>query len=140
MIPHSSPPCGIFYIPVTNKSVLGITLRHPAACIANDSKIIAENTKICEDTAKDLLGILYKLYRLKSLDTTWYCLAIYVTAIFSTLVAHWERRHETNAAEVQALREDMKLWLTLLAETGNMMGKFIIRFQFHKSLIACLPL
>ncbi|KAF3069616.1 Transcriptional activator protein acu-15 [Daldinia childiae] len=98
-----------------------ITLRHPAACIANNSKIMAENTKICEDTAKDLLGILYKLYRLKSLDTTWYCLAIYVTAIFSTLVAHWERRHETDAAEVQSLREDMKLWLTLLAETGNMM-------------------
>ncbi|OTB19356.1 hypothetical protein K445DRAFT_53319 [Daldinia sp. EC12] len=98
-----------------------ITLRHPAACITNDTKIIAENTKICEETAKDLLGILHKLYRLKSLDTTWYCLAIYVTAIFSTLVAHWERRHETNAVEVQALREDMKLWLTLLAETGHMM-------------------
>lgn len=70
-----------------------------------------------------MLKILHKLYKLKSLDTTWYGLAIYVTAIFSTLVAHWERRHETSAAEVQALRGDMNLWLTLLAETGSLMGK-----------------
>ncbi|KAI2620480.1 fungal-specific transcription factor domain-containing protein [Hypoxylon sp. NC1633] len=99
-----------------------ISLRHPAACIANDPKIIAENTKICEETAKEMLRTLHKLYRLKSLDTTWYCLALYVTAIFSTLVARWERRLETNAAEVQALRVDMKLWLTILAETGDLMG------------------
>ncbi|KAI0377533.1 fungal-specific transcription factor domain-containing protein [Hypomontagnella monticulosa] len=99
-----------------------ITLRHPAACITNDPKLIAENTKICEQTAKDMLKNLHKLYKLKSLDTTWYGLAIYVTAIFSTLVAHWERRHETSSAEVQALRGDMNLWLTLLAETGSLMG------------------
>ncbi|KAI1768143.1 fungal-specific transcription factor domain-containing protein [Hypoxylon sp. FL1150] len=99
-----------------------ITLRHPAACIANDPKIIAENTKICEETAKRMLTIIDQVYRLKSLDTTWYGLAVYVTAIFSTLVAHWERRHEATAAEVQALRGDMNLWLRILAETGDLMG------------------
>ncbi|OTA68413.1 hypothetical protein K449DRAFT_323440 [Hypoxylon sp. EC38] len=99
-----------------------LTLRHPAACISNDPKLIAENTKICEETAKNMLTILHKLYRLKSLDSTWYCLAVYVTAIFSTLVAHWERRHNTTPAEVQALRADMDLWLTIVAETGNLMG------------------
>ncbi|KAI1384240.1 fungal-specific transcription factor domain-containing protein [Hypoxylon trugodes] len=99
-----------------------LTLRHPAACISNDPKILAENTKICEETAKSMLEILHKVYRLKSLDTTWYCLAIYVTAIFSTLVAHWERRHETNPTEIQTLRGDMNLWLNILAETGSLMG------------------
>ncbi|KAI1415034.1 fungal-specific transcription factor domain-containing protein [Hypoxylon sp. FL1857] len=99
-----------------------LTLRHPAACISNDPKLIAENTKICEETAKNMLTVLHKLYRLKSLDSTWYCLAVYVTAIFSTLVAHWERRHNTNATEIQVLRADMNLWLTIVAETGNLMG------------------
>ncbi|OTB01323.1 hypothetical protein M426DRAFT_323591 [Hypoxylon sp. CI-4A] len=99
-----------------------LTLRHPAACITNDPKTTAENTKICEEAAKSMLEILHKLYKLKSLDTTWYCLSVYVTAIFSALVAHWERRHETDASEVRALRGDMNLWLTILAETGSLMG------------------
>ncbi|KAI1205665.1 fungal-specific transcription factor domain-containing protein [Annulohypoxylon truncatum] len=99
-----------------------LTLRHPAACITNDPKLIAENTKICEETAKKMLSILHNIYRLKSLDTTWYCLAVYCTAIFSTLVAHWERRHDISAVELQTLRADMSLWLTILAETGSLMG------------------
>ncbi len=70
-----------------------------------------------------MLRIIDQVYRLKSLDTTWYGLAVYVTAIFSTLVSHWERRHEANAAEVQALRGDMDMWLRILAETGDLMGK-----------------
>lgn len=81
-----------------------------------------------------MLKILHKLYRLKSLDTTWYCLSIYVAAIFCTLVAHWERRHETNAAEVQTLRKDMNIWRSILAEAGDLMGKYAIFPQLRTSL------
>ncbi|KAI1334593.1 hypothetical protein F5Y15DRAFT_285477 [Xylariaceae sp. FL0016] len=99
-----------------------LCLRHPSVTISSNPNVLATNTKICEETAKTMLKNVHKLYRLKSLDTTWYCLAVYVAAIFSSLVAHWERRHETTAAEVQTLREDMSIWLTVLGETGTIMG------------------
>jgi hypothetical protein len=101
-----------------------LCLRHPSVAATDDPEILATNTRICEETAKAMLQNVRKLYKLKCLDTTWYCNAVYVAAIFSELVAHWERRQETTAAEVQALREDMKAWLIILAETGTLMGEF----------------
>ncbi|RYP77196.1 hypothetical protein DL771_001245 [Monosporascus sp. 5C6A] len=99
-----------------------LCLRHPSVALTSDPKMLAENARICEETAKDMLKTLRSLYRLKSLDTTWYCLAVYIAAIFTTLAVHWERRYEATAAEVQILREDMNSWLLILAETGNLMG------------------
>ncbi|KAI1436815.1 fungal-specific transcription factor domain-containing protein [Xylaria sp. CBS 124048] len=99
-----------------------LCLRHPSVAATDDPEILAINTQICEQTAKAMLQHARKLYQLKCLDTTWYCNAVYVAAIFSDLVAHWERRYETTAAEVQALREDMETWLTILVETGTLMG------------------
>lgn len=99
-----------------------LCLRHPSVAATDDPEILATNTRICEETSKAMLQHARKLYKLKCLDTTWYCNAVYVAAIFSDLVAHWERRHETTAAEVQALREDMEAWLIILGETGTLMG------------------
>jgi hypothetical protein len=100
-----------------------LCLRHPSVCLADEAKICAENTRICEDTARKLLKVVGSLFKLKSLDTTWYQQAVYVGAIFSTLVAHWQRRHETTAFEVAALREDMSLWLNIIGEIGRLLGK-----------------
>lgn len=100
-----------------------LCLRHPSVAATNDPEILAMNTRICQETSKAMLHKVRKLYKLKCLDTTWYTNAVYVAAIFSDLVAHWERRHETTASEVMALREDMKAWLMILAETGTLIGK-----------------
>lgn len=99
-----------------------LCLRHPSVCMTDDAKICAENTRICEETAGKLLKVVGELLRMKSLDTTWYQLAVYVAAIFSTLVAHWERRYDTSSAEVDKLREEMKLWLTIIGEIGRLLG------------------
>ncbi|KAI0509076.1 fungal-specific transcription factor domain-containing protein [Xylaria bambusicola] len=99
-----------------------LCLRHPSVAATDDPEILATNTRICGEVAKAMLQHARKLYKLKCLDTTWYCNAVYVAAIFSDLVAHWDRRHDITASEVQSLREDMKTWLTILAETGTLMG------------------
>ncbi|KAK4149845.1 hypothetical protein C8A00DRAFT_37548 [Chaetomidium leptoderma] len=99
-----------------------LCLRHPSVCLTDDAKIGAENTRICEDTAQKLLKVVGSLFKLKSLDTTWYQLAVYVAAIFSSLVAHWQRRYETTAFEVATLREDMSLWLNIIGEIGKLLG------------------
>jgi hypothetical protein len=108
-----------------------LCLRHPSVAATDDPEILATNTRICEETAKAMLQNARKLYQLKCLDTTWYCNAVYVAAIFSDLVAHWERRHEITAAEVHALREDMKSWLMILTETGTLMGEFTYHHLQH---------
>ena len=108
-----------------------LCLRHPSVALTSDPRIMAENTRICEETASEMLRVLQGLFRLKCLDTTWYCLAVYIAAVFTILAAHWERRYDATAAEVQALRENMGSWLVILTETGNLMGKFGIRTKYE---------
>jgi hypothetical protein len=100
-----------------------LCLRHPSVCLTDDPKICAENTRICEDTARKLLKVVSALFKMKSLDTTWYQLAVYVAAMFSMLVAHWQRRYETTAFEVSTLREEMLEWLAIVGEIGRLLGE-----------------
>lgn len=100
-----------------------LCLRHPSVCMSNDPKVIAENSRICEATVKELLTVVKEVQRKKSLDTTWYQLAVYLAALFSLLVAHWQRRFDVTEAEVAALREDARAWLSIIAEIGRQMGR-----------------
>ncbi|GAB1309828.1 Transcriptional activator acu-15 [Madurella fahalii] len=99
-----------------------LCLRHPSVCMTDDPKFCAENSRITEDVARKLLKVVASLLKVKSLDTTWYQLAVYVAAIFSTLVAHWQRRYETTASEISTLREEMSLWLSIIEEIGRLLG------------------
>ncbi|KAK3392857.1 hypothetical protein B0H63DRAFT_2463 [Podospora didyma] len=99
-----------------------LCLRHPSVCMTDNAKFCAENTKICEETATKLLKVVGGLLKMKSLDTTWYQLAVYVAAIFSTLVAHWERRFDTSADEIDRLRDEMSQWLVIIEEIGRLLG------------------
>ncbi|KAK0624531.1 hypothetical protein B0T17DRAFT_492208 [Bombardia bombarda] len=98
-----------------------LCLRHPSVCMSDDPKVCAENTRACEEIARDLLKVVGALLKMKSLDTTWYQLSVYVAAIFSTLVAHWERRYDTSAFEIATLREEMGLWLDIIKEIGRLL-------------------
>lgn len=102
-----------------------LCLRHPSVAMTSDPKLMAENSRVCEKAAKDMLTVAYKLYKLKSQDTTWYSLAEYIAAMFTTLAILWERRHETSLAEIAALREDMDTWLIIIAESCDLVGKYI---------------
>lgn len=100
-----------------------LCLRHPSVCMTSDRDFCADNTRICEETAGKLLDVVTGLLKLKSLDTTWYQLSVYVAAMFSSLVAHWERRFDTNPTEIAALKGDMKAWMNIVYEIGQTLGK-----------------
>jgi hypothetical protein len=100
-----------------------LCLRHPSVCMTDDRDFCAENTRICEETAGKLLNVITSLLKIKSLDTTWYQLSVYVAAMFSSLVAHWERRFDTSPAEMATLRRDMKMWMNIVYEIGLTLGK-----------------
>lgn len=101
-----------------------LCLRHPSVSMTNDPKMLAENSRVCERAAKDMLNVAHRLYKLKSQDSTWYALAEYIAAMFTSLVAVWERRHETTVAEIASLREDMNTWLLILADSCELLGMY----------------
>lgn len=102
---------------------LRLWLRHNSVNPTSDKKLMAENTRVCEETARELLHIVQQVISVKSLDTTWTQMAVYAMSLFSMLVSHWERRFQTTAAEVAELRREMDEWLAVLKEASQLMCK-----------------
>lgn len=99
-----------------------LCLRHPSRCTTNDPAFVAESYRICEDASRRLLQSATELARLKSLDTTWYQLAVYVAAVFTLLAARWVRRAEVTPAELTALKEEMNMGLQIISEVLKYIG------------------
>lgn len=97
-------------------------LRHPSRCNTTNASFVAENGKISEDSARGMLRVASELSRLKSLDTTWYQLAVYVAAVFTILVAHWERRFDMTPTELTSLRADINMGLSVIVELSKYIG------------------
>lgn len=110
-----------YYLEACNSEFL-LCLRHPSRCIASDPVFIADNNRISEDSARKLLRAVSELARLKSLDTTWYQMAVYVAAIFTILSAHWERRYDITSAEFANLQSDMSVGLFVISEVSKYIG------------------
>ena len=100
-----------------------LMLRHPSISVTTNSAFNAESMRICVESARQMLAVVRQLQKYKSLDTTWYTSAIYVMAITTTLFSQWEKRGSTTVADLSALREEMDLWLDIMGDVGNIMGK-----------------
>ncbi|PHH66223.1 hypothetical protein CDD81_7816 [Ophiocordyceps australis] len=101
---------------------LRLYLRHPSVAATSNEKMLADNTRICEETAGEFLRMMRIMQRLKALDTTWYQMSVYAVCIFSMLMAHWERRYSTTPEKVAALKEDMDSWMDIVKETCLLLG------------------
>lgn len=99
-----------------------LSLRHPSMAVQSDRELCAENSRICEETASELLRIHKILASINSLDTTWYSVSVYVAAMFSTLVAHWERRAVVTPAQINKLESDMRDWLEVISSGASLFG------------------
>ncbi|RFU32708.1 hypothetical protein B7463_g3610, partial [Scytalidium lignicola] len=99
-----------------------LLLRHPSVSMTTDASFNAESMRICVESARQMLSIVRQIQKLKSLDTTWYNSAVYVMAITTTLFGQWEKRDETTAADLAALREEMDLWLDIIGDIGAYLG------------------
>jgi hypothetical protein len=109
-------------------------MRHNSVNPLADRDMMAENARICEETARELLRRVRRLIELQSLDTTWTQMAVYTMSIFSMLVAHWERRFQTTPDEVSQLRKDMDEWMLVVREAGKLLCTqirlFFVSFSF----------
>ena len=99
-----------------------LLLRHPSLSENTDPTLIKENTRICAESARQMLKAVKQLQKYKCLDTTWYNAAVYVMAITMTLFAQWDKRGEATAADLVALRAEMDLWLDVMGDVGVLLG------------------
>lgn len=104
---------------------LRLLLRHPSMPATVDANFQKESTRICTETSRQMLGVIHKLQKHKSLDTTWYNAAVYVMALTTALFTQWGKRGETTIADLSALKDDMDVWLDIMEEVGNLLGKLL---------------
>jgi len=100
-----------------------LLLRHPSKTATNDANFNAESMRICVESSQQMLRAVQEIQKYKSLDTTWYQVAVYVMAITVTLYDKLEKRNKITVAEFAALQEDMNSWLNVLGEVGELIGE-----------------
>lgn len=106
-----------------------LLLRHPSVSMTKDPAFNAESMRICVEASRQMLRVVRQLQKYKSLDTTWYNSAVYVMAITTTLFAQWDKRGDTSAADLAALREEMDMWLDIMGDVGALLGKQSLLFD-----------
>lgn len=99
-----------------------LLLRHPSVSMTTDASFNAESMRICVESSRQMLSVARQIQKLKSLDTTWINSTVYVMAITTTLFGQWEKRNETSAADLAALREEMDMWLDIMGDIGAYLG------------------
>lgn len=104
-----------------------LLLRHPSVSMTKDTAFNAESMNICADASRRMLAVVLQLQKYKSLDTTWYTVAVYVMAITTTLFAQWDRRGNISSDDLISLEANMKKWLDVMGEVGLLIGKLELR-------------
>ena len=103
-----------------------LLLRHPSLSLSSSPRINAENLTACMEVTKEMLHHVKIIQKYKSLDGTWQTGALFVLAIATTLYGHWERRDQITANDLDALKDDMKGWLSIISDMGTLLGMCLI--------------
>lgn len=100
-----------------------LVLRYPSIWIpGTDEAFNAESMRICVESSRQMLGVVRKIQKIKSLDSTWCNAAVFTLAITTTLIAQWKKREESTSADLAALKEEIDLWLNIMSEVGKFLG------------------
>ncbi|KAK4695136.1 hypothetical protein P7C71_g2558, partial [Lecanoromycetidae sp. Uapishka_2] len=99
-----------------------LLLRHPSLSMAQSSDFNSENLTICMDVSRRMLHHVRQLQKYSTLDGTWQNGALYILAIATTLFGHWERRQSVTSADLNALKEDMDCWLSIISDMSTLLG------------------
>ncbi len=99
-----------------------LLLRHPSLSLTCSTDFNEESLTICMDVSKQILEVVKQLQAWKSLDSNWQTGALFVLAISTTLFGHWERRDDLTLASFEVLKEDMRMWLSIMGDMGRLLG------------------
>lgn len=100
-----------------------LQIRHPSLAMTTDRDMIAENTNICKQAAREYLEAVESLSKMKALDTTWYQMTVYCVSILSLLVPQWQRRYEVTHEDFVQLESEMDRWMNIVKEMSTLLGE-----------------
>ena len=101
-----------------------LCLRHPAVCETSSEEMKTANITICRKVCRSIYQYTKRLMDLKSLDTTFYQVSIYVLCLMTVLSAVHKQRHTLLPQEHAEFREEVEGWLSILREVWRLIGKF----------------
>lgn len=104
---------------------LQLLLHHPSVSMSSNQDVNTRNTDICLEASSNLLEVADDLRQLKSLAGTWQDTTILLAAIFTTLFAYTEKKDQITSADLNSLKESMDVWLVIMGDIGELMGKFL---------------
>ncbi|KAJ2899207.1 hypothetical protein MKZ38_003350 [Zalerion maritima] len=99
-----------------------LCLRHPAVNESASEEVKNANIKICRDVCREIYRYTVRLMELKSLDTTFYQVSIYLLCLMTILSAVHKERHTLKPHEYAEFKEEVEGWLRILQEIWKLMG------------------
>lgn len=101
---------------------LNLLVHHPAVCRTQNPDVNNKNLDICLDASAKLLHIAQSMRALKALDTTWLNATVWLSAMFVTLFAYNQRKDHITSQDLNALKDTMEQWLSVIGDIGQLMG------------------
>ncbi|TIA28696.1 hypothetical protein D6C79_10176 [Aureobasidium pullulans] len=101
---------------------LNLLVHHPAVCRTQNTDVNNKNLDVCLDASAKLLHIAQSMRALKALDTTWLNATVWLSAMFVTLFAYNQRKDHITSVDLNALKDTMEQWLSIIGDIGHLMG------------------
>lgn len=98
-------------------------LRHPVIHSSSDPKLNEENSRKILALAAELLAVTTEMKTLNCIDPPWINITVFLAAIFTTLFIHEQRHEEISPDELLKLEADMNLWMVILQDIGQLLGR-----------------
>ena len=109
-----------------------LVLHHPRLCTANSPEVMERNLDTCHKAAKRLLSNANELFTIfRGVDFTWHSTVGYVLALGITLHIHRQRLHQMTRESFDAMRTELKEWLTIMKIADQVLRKAADPFNVH---------
>lgn len=101
-----------------------LNLHHPVCCTSDDPEVMERHLEMCHKSAKRLLQSFHILSsRYKGVDFTWHSSLAYATGFGATLYFYKQRKAPTTNDQFEAMRNELKGWISLMAYADLVLSK-----------------
>ncbi|TGZ76334.1 hypothetical protein EX30DRAFT_367478 [Ascodesmis nigricans] len=100
-----------------------ILMRHPSLNLSPSPQFTEECTKICVESARQILYLTdQRRQGSHNLDTTWYGATVQLMAAVTILYSVWVKGKDATPEEVDQMKKDMELCQSIMADLDKLLG------------------
>lgn len=105
-----------------------ILMRHPSLNLSPSPQFTEECTKICVESARQILYLTdQRRQGSHNLDTTWYGATVQLMAAVTILYSVWVKGKDATPEEVDQMKKDMELCQSIMADLDKLLGLLHIK-------------